>query len=93
MNYNSNFKYDLETGILYGETWFHELLSNKKIEVKYDMLGSKTSNIYIEYKSRGKLSGISITEADFYAYKISDSHLIVISVSELKNKLKHLVSI
>lgn len=93
MDYNSDFRYDLETGILDGETWFHELLTNKKVEVKYDKLGHKTGNIYIEYESRGKPSGIAITKADFYAYRISNSHLIVIEVSELKSKLKHLVSI
>ena len=33
MNFNSDFKYDLELGQL-GEKYLNEILSNKKIEVK-----------------------------------------------------------
>lgn len=93
MKYNSDFRFDLEFGIIEGESWFHDILTNKKVEVKYDRLTQKTGNIYIEYMSRGKLSGISTTEADFWVYKISETQAIVIETNELKSKIKHLVSI
>jgi len=44
------------------------IIDNKKYEVKADRWTEKTGNIVIEYESNGKLSGISTTEADFYAY-------------------------
>lgn len=92
MEYNSDFKYDLLSGVLDGETWVHRLLENKKIEVKTDMeLSKKTGNLYIEYECRGKKSGISTTEADYWAFKLSDERVIIIGTAELKQKIKELV--
>ena len=91
MNYNSDFRYDLEYGIVEGETWFHNLLSNSKIEVKSDRKTQETGNVYIEYESRGKPSGIRTTQAQYWVYKISEHQAIVISTDELKRKLNKLV--
>ncbi len=91
MNYNSDFRYDLEYGVVEGETWFHNLLSNSKIEVKSDRKTEETGNVYIEYESRGKPSGIRTTQAEFWVYKISENQAIVISTNELKRKLNVLV--
>ena len=91
MDYNSDFKYDLEYGILEGETWLHELLTNKKIEVKTDRRTEETGNVYIEYYCRGKLSGIATTQSDYYVYKIGKDEAILISTSQLKKKIKQLV--
>lgn len=82
MNYNSNFKYDLEIGQKY-ETQLYELLG-KKIEVKRDFKCLITGNIFVEYFSRGKPSGIAISEADYYCYWLSDYHFIIIELKELK---------
>lgn len=90
MKYNSDFKFDLELGKLKGEAIFYKMVSNKKIEVKYDRQAKETGNLFIEYMSRGKLSGISTTKADYYAYYIDDDFCIVISVKELKEKIKKL---
>ena len=62
MKHNSDFKYDLEIGLNY-ETKLAELLG-KKIEVKRDFKCLETGNIFVEYASRGKLSGIATSEAD-----------------------------
>ena len=76
MRFNSDFKFDLLIGEI-KEKELAEILSNKKIEVKNDLQANKTGNIFIEYKSRGKLSGISTTESDFYCIAIQNSfHLI-----------------
>ena len=91
MNFNNDFKFDLEFGRLDGETWFHELVSNKKIEVKSDRKTAETGNIYIEYWSRGKPSGIATSKSDFYVYKVAEDQAILISTSQLKKKLKQLV--
>ncbi len=91
MNYNSDFRYDLEFGVLEGETWFEQIVSNKKFEVKTDRQSAKTGNIYIEYESRGKPSGIATTQADYWVYKITDVKAIVIATDELKRVVKQLV--
>jgi len=50
------------------------LLSSKgnkiKIEIKEDFFCKKSHNVAVEYASRGKLSGISTTQADVYIYVI-----------------------
>jgi hypothetical protein len=91
MQFNSDFKYDLEYGIVEGETWFHNIVSNSKFEVKTDRMSAKTGNVYIEYMSRGKLSGIATTQADYWVYKIAESKAIVLKTKELKMLVKKLV--
>jgi len=58
MEYNNDFRYDLKVGQV-AEELLAELLTNKKIEVKRDLRAIETGNIYVEYFSRGKASGIS----------------------------------
>ena len=82
MEFKSNFEYDLAFG-QEGEMSFADL-TNKKIEVKRDRLAHKTGNIFIEYESRGKPSGIATSKADFYAYYISDI-CILITLDKLKS--------
>jgi hypothetical protein len=91
MTYNNDFKFDLEFGVLNGETWFHELVTGKKIEVKSDRRTCETGNVYIEYWSRGKPSGISTSQSDYYVYKVAEDEAIIIATSQLKKKLKQLV--
>lgn len=91
MEYNSDFKYDLQFGIVEGESWFHNVVSNSKVEVKTDRLTEKTGNVYIEYESRGKPSGIVTSEADYWVYKVGEGRAIIIEKEELKRKLRELV--
>ena len=57
LNYNKDNKYDLKTSF-----------NNKEItyEVKTDIYPKDTGNIVIEFESRGKPSGVSVTEADYF---------------------------
>ena len=87
MEYNSDFRYDLKEGKLKGETKFHEMLSNSKIEVKFDRMTRKTGNVYIEFESRGKPSGIRTTQADYWVYYIQDEECFVISTKRLIYKI------
>ena len=84
MEYNNDFRYDLKVGQV-AEELLAELLTNKKIEVKRDLRAIETGNIYVEYFSRGKASGISKSEADFYCYFITDTRMFLIETKELKN--------
>jgi len=55
------------------------LFSNgKHIEVKNDRLIHKTGNLFIEYESRDKPSGLATTTAEYWIYRLSelDSALI-----------------
>lgn len=58
-----------------------------KYEVKSDRLSAKTGNLCIEYECAGKPSGISTTQADYYAYFIihgCDQDLYLIPVECIK---------
>mgnify|MGYP001070419334 CR=1 FL=1 len=78
MKFNSDFKHDLELGEM-AETDFHLMLSEKKIEVKYDRKTKETGNVYIEFESRGKPSGIKTTQADYWTYYIDDDFKTITS--------------
>jgi len=65
MNFNSDFRYDLEVG-KEGERIVDSLFKDKLIEVKRDSWVGRSGNIAIEYESRGKSSGIATTQADYW---------------------------
>ena len=65
MNFNNDFRYDLEIG-KEGERIVDSLFKDKLVEVKRDSWVSISGNIAIEYESRGKPSGIATTEADYW---------------------------
>ena len=89
MKYNNDFKYDLKVGQI-KEKELAEIFSNKLVEVKYDLKALDTGNVYVEYYSRGKPSGISTSHSDFYCFAFGYTfHLI--SLKELKERCrKHL---
>ena len=72
------------------------LQGNGKIEVKTERDKWKTTgNMIIEYRCRGKLSGISVTKATtwihcFY-YKGKIEFSLIFNVNELKQKVKRLL--
>ena len=59
---------------------------NLTFEVKNDLMAEKTGNIAIEYESRGKASGISVTKADYWIYKFAGVFYMV-ETSRLKEEL------
>ena len=82
MKYNSDFRYDLEIGQEY-ETLLSEVIASA-IEVKRDFKCYETGNLFVEYESRGKRSGISTTEAKWWVYWFSKTRSILIETKELK---------
>ena len=78
-------KFDLD--LQYGEVRedkIADMLQNKKIEVKRDLKAKETGNIFIEYESRGKPSGLASTQSDFYCFVVEDLH-IMLPTSQLKD--------
>lgn len=61
---NDDYKYDTIF-----KSKLEELDFEVKIEIKYDKEGSNTGNVAIEFGSRGKISGISKSKADFWLIK------------------------
>jgi hypothetical protein len=47
------------------------------IEVKSDKGAWKTGNVFVEYEYRGKPSGISTSEADYWAFECDGTYFIV----------------
>ena len=82
MDYNNDFRYDLKVGQVY-EKQFNDLLGSK-IEIKRDFKCLDTGNIYVEYQSRGKPSGLSTSEAEYWCYWLSDVLCVFIKTEELK---------
>jgi hypothetical protein len=76
MNYNSDFKYDLKIGQAKEEE-LGNIFNDKTIEVKYDLQALKTGNVYVEYFSRCKPSGISKSVADYYCFCFGETYHII----------------
>lgn len=87
MKFNSDFKYDLEVGQVEEERLAH-LLSGGKIEVKRDFIAHKTGNVFVEYESRGAPSGISTTQADYWAFVLEYETVVIIPSNRLKQKCR-----
>ena len=89
---NSDYKFDLDfqDGLI-AEGQLLRLFANCKVEVKNDYFIDKTGNIAIECKCWGKPSGISTTEADWFAIGLgnTDAEIFVfIKVTALKELVK-----
>ena len=95
-DYTSKFDIDLK----FGESFEYSLariLSLGKIEVKTERdKWKKTGNIAIELMNQGTLSGLTVTEAEWWAhilsYKNKIESVILIPVPKLKQLVKKLVS-
>lgn len=82
MKYNNDFKYDLKVGQA-KEMEVGLIFNDKTIEVKNDLRALVTGNVYVEYMSRGKLSGISTSQADYYCFCFGVSYHFI-ETKELK---------
>lgn len=82
MEFKSNFEYDLKVGQV-KEKQLADILENKTIEVKSCV--DADFNIFVEYESRGKPSGINKSKADYYCFVLKNV-FILISLNNLKNK-------
>lgn len=82
-----NFDLDLEYGVEGENLLLSVFDGSKKVEVKTDRMAHKTGNIAVEYECRGKPSGISTTEADYWAFIIYSGNYIVITKTEMLKKI------
>ena len=92
MNYNTDFRHDLEWGQV-GENTVAEIVTGDKTEVKSERdIWVGTRNHYVEISSRGKPSGIQTTEAKWWTinffHKDKFCFNITVSVESLKKLTK-----
>lgn len=74
--------------------WDFAILWNGKrftVEHKEDMMAKVTGNIAVEFQCRGSPSGISVSQADYYYYRVHTKNGIqryIINVSSLKELIE-----
>jgi hypothetical protein len=83
--FQRNWDIDLDYGYD-GESRVLDLLNGaNKVEVKTDTMAQRTGNIAVEFRCNGKPSGISTTEADYWAFVVLGGRVIYfIEVNRLK---------
>lgn len=86
MNYNNDFKYDLKIGQVKEEE-LGNILNSSTIEVKYDLKALSTGNVYVEYFSRGKKSGLATSQSEYYCFAFGDT-LHLIKTTDLKDRCR-----
>jgi hypothetical protein len=84
MEYNNDFKYDLKLGQIH-EQWLGTLFTDSTIEVKRDYMADRTGNVFIEFESRGKASGIASSLAEYWAFVLTDHRVVIVPTDVLKD--------
>jgi len=78
---NSKFDLDFRHGVE-GEGMLFDLIKNGRVEVKRDRESWRTGNVAVEYMCKDKPSGISVTDAEWWAFildnEIGTPHAIII---------------
>lgn len=94
MKHSGSFYHDLDFGTK-GEDWINEIFSDgTKIEVKTDTKAHETGNLFVEVYSRGKPSGISTTEANYWIFIIYfKSYCLILQTEKLKQLCRYYHSI
>ncbi len=91
--------YDFDLDLVVGEeaedlvAWLRIELAKRTIEVKRDIYVAKSGNVAIEYKSRGKPSGIAVSIAAWWAIVLDGpgyemEQIVFIRLERLKRKCR-----
>lgn len=83
MKFNSDFAFDLQMG-QDEEIWLADLLRGKTVEVKRDYIASRTGNLFVEFSSRGKASGLATTKANFWAFILDGERVVIVPTKYLQ---------
>jgi len=74
MIHNNDFKYDLKFGQV-KEQELANIFNNKTVEVK--RCTGAIYNVFVEYECRGKKSGISTSQADYYCFAFKNTFALI----------------
>lgn len=89
MNHTSDFDLDLQLGQEL-EKQLEGILTGRVVaEVKRDFAAKRTGNIAIEYKSRGKPSGIAVTKSKYWIIGIENGAVIIAETEKVKAIARH----
>jgi len=83
VKFNSDFAFDLKMG-QDEEIWLADLLRGKTVEVKRDYIASRTGNLFVEFSSRGKASGLATTKANFWAFILDGERVVIVPTKYLQ---------
>lgn len=83
MGYRPEFDISLAKGGL-REDAFANVLFKATVEVKSNPKGKETGNFFLEFRQRGKPSGIALTKAEFWAIEFDDDCWIILPTERLK---------
>jgi hypothetical protein len=78
-----NFDLDLQDGQWAEELCRGLLNGSRRVEVKRDFRAPSTGNVFVETRCRGRPSGISTTEAEYWAFTIG-RRVLFIPTDELR---------
>src|SRR5687767_5141174 len=69
-------------------------MDGEQVEVKSDRRAPETGNIFVEYASRGKDSGIRTTTAAFWAYELGQGTDIWVTIptARLRSKVEEILA-
>lgn len=92
VSFNRDNKYDIQLSqALRDESALAKILAGAKIELKTEsFLWERTGNICIEFASRGKPSGIAVTEADYWVHELKRDGETLVYLMFPVERLKHL---
>ena len=62
---------------------------NGLVEVKRDQMARQTGNVYVETGYRGKPSGITSTEADWWAIEVDNDVFVLMRTERLRELIKY----
>lgn len=83
------FDLDLQHGQAHEHAFGHLLLEARcdriRIEHKCDGKAKLTKNVFVEFKQKGRPSGLSVSTAEFWAIEYDFEHWIVLPSGSLKN--------
>lgn len=93
--YNPHFDLDLKFGEKY-ENCLADILNKGKVEVKTERdIWVDTGNIVVEIRYKSKPSGLSVTQADYWAHIMTKDGVIkfilLFPVETLKKRVKYLL--
>lgn len=67
------------------EDAFRHVLNGATVEVKSDRECRRTGNLFIEYRQKGRPSGIAVTTADYWAFEYDDDCWLVVPIERLRS--------
>ena len=59
------------------------MLGEARVEVKSDAIARRTGNLFVEYRQRGRPSGIAVTEAEYWAFEYDQDCWLVVPTQRL----------